>query len=399
MRLGANDLLAPASTTANHAGILPLVARITLENVSKEFSGRRGRTVRALERLNLEIGDGERLAILGPSGSGKTTLLRIIAGLECLTEGKLFIDGRDSGTLPPENRSMAMVFQRDALLPHLTARENIALGLKIRGHSRAEIQTLVQEAAEFFHLQNALERLPGALSGGERQRTALARAFVRRPAAFLLDEPLSSLDAPLRSELRAHILQLHRHLGSTLILVTHDQAEAMALGARVAVLARGALQQVAEPPVLYARPTTAFVAAFIGLPPMNLFHGSLAMEGGALWFHGADGSCLSLCLTEGQRKVLGSLKHSPITVGLRAEHICHPHEARSVPYGSEVEAMVENAEFMGSETIVRWTCGTTKFTTKSSWPVIPETGASCRLIFDMAQAQFFDATNGCALPC
>jgi ABC-type sugar transport system ATPase subunit len=382
-----------------HAGNSGPVARITLENVTKEFSGRRGRTIRALDRLSLEIGEGERLAIVGPSGSGKTTLLRIIAGLERLTQGRLLIDGRDATALAPQDRAMAMVFQRDALLPHLTARENIALGLKLRGHSHDEIHTLVQEAAEFFRLHAVLERWPGALSGGERQRTALARAFVRRPAAFLLDEPLSSLDAPLRTELRTHILDLHRHLGSTLMVVTHDQGEAMALGARVAVLDRGALQQVAEPPVIYYRPGTAAVAAFIGSPPMNLFQGSLAVEGGALWFHGEEGSCLSLCLTEAQRKVLAPLKQQQITVGLRAEHIFHAEDGRAVPYGSEVEAVVESTEFMGSDTVIHWTCGTTRFTTKTFSPAIPAVTASCRLVFDMAHAHFFDSTSGCALPC
>ena len=374
------------------------MAHITLENVTKEFSGPRGRTVRALDRLSLDIGEGERVGIVGPSGSGKTTLLRIIAGLEEISQGKLLIDGRDAATLAAQDRAMAMVFQRDALLPHLTARENIALGLKLRGHSRDEIHTLVQEASGFFRLHAVLERLPGALSGGERQRTALARAFVRRPAAFLLDEPLASLDAPLRTELRMHILELHRHLGSTLIVVTHDQGEAMTLGARVAVFDRGALQQMAEPPVLYSRPATAFVAAFIGSPPMNLFRGSTVVEGGALWFHGEKGSCLSLCLTEAQRKILTAANQRMITVGLRAEHIFPAQVGRSVPYGSEVEAVVEGAEFMGSDTLIRWSCGTTTFTTKTSSPGIPAAAASCRLIFDMAQAHFFDSTSGCALP-
>jgi multiple sugar transport system ATP-binding protein len=172
----------------------------------------------------------------------------------------------------------------------------------------------------------------------------------------------------------------------------------MALGERVAVLDRGALQQVAEPPVLYHRPATAFVAAFIGSPPMNLFHGSLAVEGGAMWFHGKEGSCLSLCLTEAQRMALAGAKQQGITVGLRAEHILHSHDGRPVPYGSEVEAVVASTEFMGNDTVIRWTCGTTKFATKTSSPDIPATGDSRRLVFDMAHARFFDSTSRAALP-
>jgi len=373
------------------------VARITLENVVKEFAGRRGRAVRALDRLSLDVAEGERVAILGPSGSGKTTLLRVIAGLEMVTEGRVAIDGRDAAGLAPQDREMAMVFQRDALLPHLSARENIELGLKLRGQSRDEIARRVQEASEFFGLQAVLERLPRALSGGERQRAALARAFVRQPSAFLLDEPLAGLDAPYRAKLREEIIGLHRHVGSTLIVVTHDQEEAMALGSRVAVIDRGALQQVAEPSALYHRPVTAFVAGFIGSPPMNLFRGTLAFEGGAVWFHGDDDSSLSLCLTEAQRKMVPATKQKQITLGLRPEHIFHTLDGRSIPYGSEVEAVVECAHFLGAEAVVHWSCGTTRFVTRTPSSAVPAVNASFRLIFDMAHAHFFDGATGQAV--
>jgi multiple sugar transport system ATP-binding protein len=292
---------------------------------------------------------------------------------------------------------MAMVFQRDALLPHLTARENIALGMKLRGHTRDEVNTRVREAVECFRLQNVLDRLPRALSGGERQRTALARAIVRRPQALLLDEPLSSVDPPLRAELRRDILEFHRRLGCTVVLVTHDQEEALAMGDRVGVLNNGRLQQVAEPPALYSQPATAFVAGFVGSPPMNLFRGSLALEGGSLWFHGPEESSLSLCLTDAHRKCFAGVPKGQIIVGLRAEHIVDALEGMSLPYGSEAEALVEAVEYLGADALVRWTCGSTRFTTRSPSSRIPSPSTRSRLVFDMSQACFFDAVTGCRL--
>lgn len=239
------------------------VARVSIENVSRVFHGPRGEGIAALSGVTLTIESGEMLAVVGPSGSGKTTLLRLIAGLEQPSEGTVKIDGQVMNGVPPKDRNVAMVFQNPALFPHLTVFENLALGLRLRHVPKPERQQRVREVAELLGLGTCLERMPAALSGGERQRVAFGRALVRRPKVFLLDEPLSQLDAPLRAQLRGEIASLQARLGATMMYVTHDQAEAMTLGQRVAVLRAGALQQVAAPNELQRRPANAFVAEFM----------------------------------------------------------------------------------------------------------------------------------------
>lgn len=243
------------------------VARVSVEKVSKRFHVS-GRTVRAVERASLEVNAGELVALVGPSGSGKTTLLRLIAGLETPEEGVIRLDGEIVNHTPPAQRGVAMVFQRDALFPHLTARENLGLGLRLRGVARAEIQERVEELAGWLGLGECLERRPAELSGGERQRVALGRALALRPRALLLDEPLAHLDAPLRRQLRRELLRLHRELGLTMLWVTHDPAEALALGQRVAVMHAGVVEQVGPPEEVRARPASAFVAEFLRPEPL-----------------------------------------------------------------------------------------------------------------------------------
>src|SRR5215218_6486300 len=247
------------------------MAEVILEGVTKIFPGG---TV-AVDDVDLEIADGELLVLVGPSGSGKTTVLRLTAGLEELSDGDIRIGDRVVNDLHPMDRDIAMVFQSYALYPHMTVRENIGFGLKLRHRPKAEIRDRVERAAEKLGLTDLLERKPAQLSGGQRQRVAMGRAIVRDPAAFLMDEPLSNLDAKLRVQMRTEVSRLQQRLGTTMIYVTHDQTEAMTLGDRVAVMRAGVLQQVATPMELYNHPKNLFVAGFIGSPAMNFFGAEL----------------------------------------------------------------------------------------------------------------------------
>jgi len=252
------------------------VSGVRLEGARKAYG-----PVDALRGVDLEAADGELLAVLGPSGSGKSTLLRAVAGLEAIDEGRVLIGGRDVTDVPPGRRNVSMVFQSYALFPHMTVEENIAFGLEVRDVPRREARERARSAAALVSCQSVLERRPGALSGGERQRVALARALVREPEVFLLDEPLSNLDAELRVLMRVELKALHGRVGGTMLYVTHDQVEALVLGDRVAVLREGVLEQVGTPDDLWHRPVNTFVARFVGSPAMNLLpaEGPLRVEG------------------------------------------------------------------------------------------------------------------------
>ncbi|HUZ16135.1 MAG TPA: sn-glycerol-3-phosphate ABC transporter ATP-binding protein UgpC [Gaiellaceae bacterium] len=256
------------------------MAEIVLDNVSKVFAG----GVTAVDGVSLTIGSGEFLVLVGPSGCGKSTLLRMVAGLEETTEGTVTIDGADVTELPPRDRDVAMVFQSYALYPHMSVRANLGYGLKVRKTPKAEIEERVRTVADLLGLERLLDRRPAALSGGQRQRVAMGRAIVRHPKAFLMDEPLSNLDAKLRVSMRAQLGALHSRLATTTIYVTHDQIEAMTLGQRVAVMRDGRIQQVDTPQVLYSQPANLFVAAFIGSPAMNLVEAEV--RGDVLHFGG-----------------------------------------------------------------------------------------------------------------
>jgi multiple sugar transport system ATP-binding protein len=256
------------------------VSEIRLEQVGKVYAG----DVRAVEDVNLTIGSGEFMVLVGPSGCGKSTLLRMIAGLEEVSEGEIWIGDREVSRLAPRDRDVAMVFQNYALYPHLTVAKNLGYGLKVRHTAKSEIAQRVAEVARLLGLEELLDRRPGALSGGQRQRVAMGRAIVREPAAFLMDEPLSNLDAKLRVDMRAELARLHDRLGITTVYVTHDQVEAMTLGTRVAVMRDGTVQQADTPQRLYREPVNLFVAAFIGSPSMNLVEAQL--RDGAVEFAG-----------------------------------------------------------------------------------------------------------------
>jgi multiple sugar transport system ATP-binding protein len=256
------------------------MAEIVLDSVSKTFS----ESVRAVDDVTLTVADGEFLVLVGPSGCGKSTLLRMIAGLEEIDEGRVVIGGRDMSSVAPRSRDVAMVFQNYALYPHMTVRENLGYGLKIARVPKAAAHRRVDEVARLLGLEDLLDRKPGALSGGQRQRTAMGRAIVREPQAFLMDEPLSNLDAKLRVTMRTSLAQLHTRLETTTVYVTHDQTEAMTLGQRVAVMRDGRVQQIDTPQTLYRQPVNLFVAAFIGSPSMNLVEAH--MDGDTIEFGG-----------------------------------------------------------------------------------------------------------------
>ena len=320
------------------------MARIAFEHVDKHYSGE----TLAVNDLNLEINDGEFLVLVGPSGCGKTTALRCLAGLEDITDGQIVIGDRVVNDLPPKDRDIAMVFQSYALYPHMTLFENMAFSIRMRKRPKAEIESKVREAAQILGLENLLDRKPGALSGGQRQRVALGRAIVRDPAAFLMDEPLSNLDAKLRVQTRAEIARLHQRLGTTIVYVTHDQVEAMTMGDRIAVMRDGVLQQVGTPKMLYEAPANRFVAGFIGSPAMNFLTGRVKVEGDkvALALDGLEialsGRAATLARTRGV--------DSEVVLGMRPEHF---DAAASAAEGTiSVPATVEVVEFLGNEELI-----------------------------------------------
>jgi multiple sugar transport system ATP-binding protein len=310
------------------------MAQILLDTVTKVYSG----DVLAVDHVSLEIAAGEFLVLVGPSGCGKSTLLRMIAGLEEVTDGTIAIDERDVTDLPPRSRDVAMVFQTYALYPHMSVRENLGYGLKVRKTPKAEVAERVETVAQMLGLEKLLDRRPAALSGGQRQRVAMGRAIVRHPKAFLMDEPLSNLDAKLRVSMRAQLSALHTRLGTTTIYVTHDQIEAMTLGQRVAVMRDGRIQQVDTPQALYSRPANLFVAAFIGSPAMNLVEAEIS--DGELAFAG-----FRIPLPDG-----AALPASRVIAGLRPE--AFEDAAFADPSLPRIEIGVEVVEELGADTHV-----------------------------------------------
>jgi multiple sugar transport system ATP-binding protein len=308
------------------------VADILVERLSKEFAG----GVAAVDDVTLQVEDGEFMVLVGPSGCGKSTLLRLIAGLEDATAGTVWIGGRDVTDLPPRERDIAMVFQSYALYPHMTVRQNLGYGLKVRKSSKNEIVERVERVARLLRLDELLDRRPAALSGGQRQRVAMGRAIVREPLAFLMDEPLSNLDAKLRVGMRAELAGLHGRLGATTVYVTHDQVEAMTLGQRVAVMRDGRILQVDTPQALYRDPVNLFVAAFIGSPAMNLVGARLDREG--VEFGG-----FRIPLASGQRPD----RSGDVVLGIRPESF--EDDAFADPELPRLDVTVSVVEDLGSD--------------------------------------------------
>jgi multiple sugar transport system ATP-binding protein len=351
------------------------MAGISLEHVDKTYPN----GYVAARGLSLDVADGELLVLVGPSGSGKSTVLRLIAGLEPVTGGRILIGGRDVTALPPQRRDIAMVFQSYALYPHMTVRENLEFGLRVRKEPADAIAPRVAAAAESLGLEPLLGRLPAQLSGGQRQRVALGRAMVRHPQAFLLDEPLSNLDARLRVETRLELARLHRRLGATMFYVTHDQVEAMTLGDRVAVLHAGELQQVAPPLELYRRPANLFVAGFIGSPAMNLVEGEVRHEDGGATFVAGDVVV----------PVPGAAR-GKVVLGIRPQQVGFD---RAAPDG--IAATVQIVEPLGSEQVVHAVTGGGVPLVAVVAPEPPvAAGAGVRLRLPAEALHLFDGATG-----
>ena len=317
------------------------MATVTFDHVWKRYGD-----VVAVNDFNLEIQDEEFLVLVGPSGCGKTTALRMVAGLEEISEGTLKIGDRVVNDLAPKDRDVAMVFQSYALYPHMTVRDNLAFGLKLRKIPKEDIKRRVYEAARIIELSNLLDRKPKQLSGGQRQRVALGRAIVREPAVFLMDEPLSNLDAKLRVQTRAEIARLHQRLKTTIVYVTHDQVEAMTMGDRIAVMSAGILQQVGPPQKLYERPVNKFVAGFIGSPSMNFINVSVNREDGKTKLQNAN---LELAVPERFAATLGDAGDA-LTAGIRPEHFEIGDDGSA---GAAImRATVDVVEFLGNEELL-----------------------------------------------
>ena len=319
------------------------MATVTFDHLTKRY----GNEFTAVKDLNLEIADGEFLVLVGPSGCGKTTALRCVAGLEDITDGKLLIGERVVNNVAPKDRDIAMVFQSYALYPHMTVFDNLAFGLKLRKMKGAEIKRRVDEASGILGLETLLNRKPKALSGGQRQRVALGRAIVREPSVFLMDEPLSNLDAKLRVETRANIARLHQRLGTTTVYVTHDQVEAMTMGDRIAVMRDGTLQQVGTPQELYDNPQNVFVAGFIGSPSMNF--ATATIEGNNLKVGTA-----TLALSGKPEQVAREQPDgSEMMVGFRPEHL--ELQSGESSDAARLPALVEVVEYLGNEELIHAT--------------------------------------------
>jgi len=350
--------------------------RLKLERVAKRY-----RDTTVLHEVSFEVADGELLALVGPSGCGKSTLLRIVAGLVPATSGAIWLDGERVDQRTPRERDVAMVFQSYALYPHMTVRANLAFPLRLRGVARGEIARQVGETAEILGLTELLDRRPAELSGGQMQRVALGRAIVRRPKLFLFDEPLSNLDAKLRGRMRGEIARLHRELGITTIYVTHDQAEAMTLGSRIAVLEAGRLLQLGPPLEVFERPSTDFVATFIGSPPMNLVAGRVQA---------------GIFTSGGFRLALAGVDQGPALVGVR------PHDVALRPQGTgtpapghqELPARVGFVEALGTQTVAECELEGTRLLASAEGPQPWRTGQSVTVGIPSVALHVFDAASG-----
>ena len=357
------------------------MAEVVFRNVGKRFGD-----VVVVRDFDLEIADGEFMVLVGPSGCGKSTTLRMLAGLEAISEGDVFIGSRRVNDVHPKNRDIAMVFQSYALYPHMNVRDNMGFGLRMRGAKKAEIGRRVADAAAILGLTDLLDRKPKALSGGQRQRVAMGRAIVRDAKVFLFDEPLSNLDAKLRVQMRAEIAKLHRRLQKTILYVTHDQVEAMTLADRIVILHNGRIQQVGTPLETYEHPSNRFVAGFIGSPAMNFLPCNLA-EGPRL-----QGDGFSLSLPASLQRALSD-RSGELEMGLRPNHFA-VEPAAEQPRPERMRAKVEVVEPMGSETMIYARLGETLLTVRQESQAAAATGAAIDLVPDLERAHLFDARTG-----
>ena len=365
------------------------MAAVTLDSVRKVYdNGTIG-----VAGATFEIADGEFLVLVGPSGCGKSTLLRMIAGLETISSGTLKIGDRIVNDVEPKERDIAMVFQNYALYPHMSVAENLAFGLRLRDTPKAELQQRVAEAAAWLELTPLLSRKPGQLSGGQRQRVALGRALVRQPSVFLLDEPLSNLDAKLRLGMRTEIARLHRRLKTTMVYVTHDQTEAMTLGQRIVVLDAGEIQQIDTPMALYDSPANVFVAGFLGSPAMNLLRGIVADDGNGLNLR-CGGASWPL---ESQQALAPDswrgFHSKDLIIGIR------PEDLRPVAKSEQgVDAEVDLVEPVGNEIFLNVRVGDQQLTARTPPRQLPEVGSTLRVACDPERLHAFDPDSGLRIP-
>lgn len=361
------------------------MASLSLKGIGKRYPN----GFEAVKNFNLEIEDQEFIIFVGPSGCGKSTTLRMIAGLEEITTGDLFIDGKRMNEVEPKDRDIAMVFQNYALYPHMTVFDNMAFGLKLRKVPKEEIEQKVLEAAKILDLEQLLDRRPKALSGGQRQRVAMGRAIVRNPKVFLMDEPLSNLDAKLRVQMRAEIASLHQRLGATIIYVTHDQTEAMTLGTRIVVLKDGVIQQVDTPKKLYNEPQNLFVAGFIGSPQMNFMDAVCKVHGEEVRLEFGDFSIV-LPPQKAKKLIDGGYADKTVVMGIRPDDI-DDSQIQIETYGDTViEADVTGYELLGSEVLLYYTVAGVNMTARVDARTTAKIGDHIRLALDPEKIHVFD---------
>ena len=362
------------------------MASVSLKHIYKKYPG----GVTAVSDFNLEIKDKEFLVLVGPSGCGKTTTLRMVAGLEEITEGELFIGDQLVNDVAPKDRKIAMVFQNYALYPHMTVFETMAFGLKLNKTPKEEIKRRVEEAARILDITHLLDRKPKALSGGQKQRVALGRAIVREPKVFLLDEPLSNLDAKLRASMRTELTKLHQNVGTTFIYVTHDQVEAMTMATRIVVMKDGLIQQVDTPQNLYDYPVNIFVAGFIGTPQMNFINGKLEKKGEDVYYN-FENLSIKLPAEKANNPVLKDYIGQEVVAGLRPEAIHdEPSQLANNP-DSQLDAYVDVTELMGAEIYLYLNVGEeTRLIARVSSRSTSRAGDTIKVAFDMSRLHIFD---------
>ena len=365
---------------------------LSFKNINKVYPN----GFHAVKDFNLEVADKEFIIFVGPSGCGKTTTLRMVAGLEEISSGELSIDGRVINNVEPKDRDIAMVFQNYALYPHMTVYDNMAFGLKLRKVPKAEIDKMVHEAAKILDLEPLLDRKPKALSGGQRQRVAMGRAIVRNPQVFLMDEPLSNLDAKLRGQMRIELSKLHQRLGTTIIYVTHDQVEAMTLGTRIVVMNAGIVQQVDTPQALYDTPDNLFVAGFIGSPQMNFLDAVVSVEGDKAVLDLGE-SKITLSGDKAKKIIDGGYDGKTVVMGIRSEDVYDDEAVIAANPGTTIESTVRVYELLGAEVYLYFDYAGANFTARVKPTTTARTGDTVKLALEPSKIHVFDKETEMAI--
>ena len=365
---------------------------LSFKNINKVYPN----GFHAVKDFNLEVADKEFIIFVGPSGCGKTTTLRMVAGIEEISSGELSIDGRVINDVEPKDRDIAMVFQNYALYPHMTVYDNMAFGLKLRKVPKAEIDKMVHEAAKILDLEPLLDRKPKALSGGQRQRVAMGRAIVRNPQVFLMDEPLSNLDAKLRGQMRIELSKLHQRLGTTIIYVTHDQVEAMTLGTRIVVMNAGIVQQVDTPQALYDTPNNLFVAGFIGSPQMNFLDAVVSVEGDKAVLDLGE-SKITLSGDKAKKLIDGGYEGKTVVMGIRPEDVYDDEAVIAANPGTTIESTVRVYELLGAEVYLYFDYAGANFTARVKPTTTARTGDTVKLALEPSKIHVFDKETEMAI--